>query len=323
VYVWNVYKNWSKEYTRSARRIAGAQGQGLGTRGLEKWDWLATDRAPEDSLQRLMAHPQLPQLQYRVVRGALAFAAANREFQSLAADAGSFFLCCVAIYMDCTGGLTHRRLRAMTGGSGLISAGRATALLWRLRAGGMIETAPDDSRRFVAAPAIRAIMRERLRVEFEPLSLLDPDTAPLMARFDTPGIFDALMIQLGEDLMGSAGRPDTRLQNMGRLLAHNCGIMILYALIDAMGEDTQFPPRGSARVSVSALARRFSLSRSHVLRVLRMLEEMGWLISEGDLRTLGPRLGAELRMFHALMALGALRAACRALRGPVPAPAAA
>lgn len=291
--------------------------------GLEKWDWLAADRVPEDSLQHLMAHPQLPQLQYRVVRGALAFADANREFQSLAADAGSFFLCCVALYMDCTGGITHRRLRAMTGGTGLISAGRATALLWRLRASGMIEAAPDDSRRFVATAVIREIMRERLRVEFDPLTLLDPDIASLMARFDAPGIFDALMIQLGEDLMGSAGRPDARLQDMGRLLAHNCGIMLLYALIEAMGEDTQFPPRGSARVSVSALARRFGLSRSHVLRVLRMIEEMGWLTSEGDLRTLGPRLGAELRMFHALMALGALRAACRALRGPVPAPAAA
>jgi AraC-like DNA-binding protein len=229
----------------------------------------------------------------------------------------------VALYMDCTGGITHRRLRAMTGGSGMISAGRATALLWRLRSGGMIEAAPDDSRRFIATQVIRRIMRERLRVEFAPLALLDPDIAPLMARFDEPQIFDALMVQLGEDLMGSAGRPDTRLQDMGRLLAHNCGIMILYALIAAMGEDSQFPPRGSARVSVSALARRFGLSRSHVLRVVRMIEEMGWLISEGDLRTLGPRLGAELRMFHALMALGALRAACRALRGPIPAPAAA
>gem|GEM_PF-3566774 len=311
-----------RKSTLTRARESVRTGQGVNT-GLEKWDWLATDRVPEDSLQRLMAHPQLPQLQYRVVQGALTFAATNREFQSLAADAGSFFLCCVAIYMDCTGGLTHRRLRAMTGGTGLISAGRASALLWRLRAGGMIEAAPDDSRRFVATRAIREIMRERLRVEFAPLSLLDPDTAPLMARFDAPETFDALMVQLGDDLMGSAGRPDPRLQGMGRLLAHNCGIMVLYALIEAMGQDSQFPPRGSARVSVSVLARRFHLSRSHVLRVLRMMEEMGWLTSEGDLRTLGPRLGAELRMFHALMALGVLRAAHRALRGPMPAPAAA
>jgi hypothetical protein len=54
-----------------------------------------------------------------------------------------------------------------------------------------------------------------------------------------------------------------------RLFAErNAGLTILFSLVIAAAPDT-VPPRRPVRISISELARRFSVSRAHVLRLLR------------------------------------------------------
>ena len=56
---------------------------------------------------------------------------------------------------------------------------------------------------------------------------------------------------------------------------HNAGIMILSSLALAGADDDTVPPSAPVRLSISELARRFSVSRAHVLRLLREAVDHG------------------------------------------------
>jgi DNA-binding MarR family transcriptional regulator len=79
---------------------------------------------------------------------------------------------------------------------------------------------------------------------------------------------------------------------------HNAGMMILFNLM-LSGEG--FPPREAVPSSVAGLARRFGVSRTHVLRLLRAAEADGLIERTGehyDRVVLAPHLTqAVLRMF--------------------------
>lgn len=57
----------------------------------------------------------------------------------------------------------------------------------------------------------------------------------------------------------------------------NSGMMIMMSLLTAGEPDASFPPAKPVSVSISALSRRFGVSRVHVRKLLRDAEQQGFL----------------------------------------------
>src|SRR5262249_19617193 len=78
---------------------------------------------------------------------------------------------------------------------------------------------------------------------------------------------------------------------LGAFAEHNAGAMILASLAIAGESDDSMPPSKPIRISISELARRFSVSRAHVLRLLREVEAQGLIERSGaETITLKPPL---------------------------------
>nr|QQZ50136.1 hypothetical protein JKL49_26830 [Phenylobacterium glaciei] len=134
------------------------------------------------------------------VRGAVAYYDAAPALHRDVKDVSRFLLGVLALYLDATGGLTHRRLRELSGKSGILSAGTATAVLLRLQLIGYVtrtDAANGHSRPYKPTPAMEAAFRGRMRIEFEALTHLTDETAEMLARFDEPAVFSMLMAMMG------------------------------------------------------------------------------------------------------------------------------
>lgn len=297
--------------------------------GLEAWEAAVGERVSEDFLQTaVLSSPRFSPAHRQAVEGALAYSQGHAAFQATVSDAGHFFLCGVALYMDASGGLTHRRLRRLMGDSGLISAGRASALLWRLRLGRFIEPLDGDVgegllKRFVPTRAMEDAFRERFRVDLRAIVALEPAIAPALARLDEPAIFRGLIRQMGDDLISAAGREEPRLQAFNLIAARTVGVLVMYDLAASVTDDGEFPACGVANVSVAGLARRFKVSRSHVLSLLRQMETAGFITfdSATGRPVIQPPMRDALRLYGALVFMGQIRAAHRVLAATEASPA--
>lgn len=289
--------------------------------GLEAWEAAVSDRVHEDFLQTVvLASPRFAQAHRQAVEGALAYAQGHAAFQATVSDSGQFFLCGVALYMDATGGLTHRRLRSLMGDSGLISAGRASALLWRLRLGKFIEPFDGDTgegllKRFVPTRAMEDAFRERFRVDLRAIEHLEPGIAPVLARLDEPAVFRGMIRQMGDDLISAAVREEPRLKPYSLIAARTAGVLVMYALVSAVQDEGEFPCCGLAGVTVAGLSRQFGVSRSHVLGLLRQMESIGFVRFDAasGRPVILPPMREALRLSEALVFMGQIRAAHRVL----------
>lgn len=289
--------------------------------GLEAWEAAVSDRVHEDFLQSVvLASPRFSEAHRRAVEGALAYAQGHAAFQATVSDTGQFFLCGVALYMDASGGLTHRRLRGLMGDSGIISAGRASALLWRLRRGGFIEPFDGDAgkgllKRFVPTQAMEDAFRERFRVDLRAIESLEPAIAPVLTRLDEPAIFRGMIRQMGDDLISAAMREEPRLKAYNLIAARTAGVLVMYELATSVKDEGDFPACGLVGTSVAGLARRFGVSRSHALSLLRQMAEAGFIRFDADSGrpVILPPMREALRLSGALVFMGQIRAAHRVL----------
>ena len=87
---------------------------------------------------------------------------------------------------------------------------------------------------------------------------------------------------------------------------HNAGIMILSHMMLSGEADDGYPPTLPVPVSISAVSRRFGVSRAHVRRLLQKAENQGLLERlDGDRIRLLPRLAqaaGDLIAAHFLLA---------------------
>lgn len=289
--------------------------------GLEKWEAAVGERVSEDFLQTVvLADPRFPAAHRQSVDSALAYSQGHAAFQATVSDMGQYFLCSLAIYMDVSGGLTHRRIRALMGDTGILSAGRASALLWRLRMGKFIEPLDSDAgkgltKRFAPTQTLADAFHERLWLDFRALETLEPAVAPLLARFREPEVFSLIIRLMGDDMISSATRMDPRLTALHDIGARSAGILIMYDLAASVPGDGAFPACGQVTSSVAGLSRKFGVSRSHVLSLLRQMEATGFITFDtaSGRPAIQPPLRDALRRFQGLIATGQLRVAHRVL----------
>src|SRR3569832_1069561 len=109
--------------------------------------WTAASRLTEEERTALFLNePHLEDAMRRLSRNMLALAAGDRAIDGIVKDAGRFFAAGMAMTLHATGGLTLPRLKQFCIDSGLISPGRARALLLYLRFLRYVEPVPGIKR---------------------------------------------------------------------------------------------------------------------------------------------------------------------------------
>lgn len=268
----------------------------------------------EGRIQALRAHPRMGEALRHSVLRSIAFYQAYPVMHRNLKDVSRFALGAIALYLDATGGLTHRRLRELSGQSGIISTGAATALLLRLRLIGYVmaaEVLPSGATKlYRPTETMTTAYRERMKIELEACAKVDETVLSVLQRLEEPGVFQSMMSVLGLDSVTAAGRPHPDARALDRLSLRTAGLMILFQLMADADQGGVFPPVGEVEVSVAALARRYEVSRSHVLTILREAEDWGMIRRLGEGRWwLEPELGKVFSTFYAVLYLGMVKAA--------------
>jgi DNA-binding MarR family transcriptional regulator len=296
---------------------------------------LASPAAPEaadgsasgDAIAALSAHPRFPDAMRASAAGIVAMYQGSRLLNWLMDDRGRLVFGYFAAYLDFTrdpsdpsSGLTPTRMKALCAECDLCSAGRVVVMLSLMRAAGYLTPEPSAEdrrrRRLRATDRLIALLRERWRVHFDAMAPLLPDGEAMLEALDDPAFARALILAMGD-----------RFRQGFRLLRHapgldlfgerNAGILILASLLATGEADDTMPPSRAVPISISALARRFAVSRPHVLKLLRdaaargLIERSG---QDGDHVIIRPPLAAGAQTFFATLCLFFADGARRAMR---------
>ncbi|MEO8115474.1 MAG: hypothetical protein ABI655_13895 [Phenylobacterium sp.] len=208
------------------------------------------------------------------MRGALRLNDSEPIYHRMMSDSACMLLGMTALYLDATGGLSHQRLRDVAGISGVLSAGRVSALLMRLQMIGWVSAArdrlPGSPKLYRPTPQMIAAFQAQYRLDLESIRAMAPDMAELLTRYDRPEGFRAFMRIFGEAALRAVRGGPAEPEPILAIGIRRAGALVLIALLDAAATEAgHFPATGHARVSISALSRRFRVSRTHVLKILR------------------------------------------------------
>lgn len=255
--------------------------------GLESWRAaLDNRRISAETIAHVRALPGFQDAIRSSVSNALALYDSDRALHRNAKDIGRLVLGIIALYLDATGGLTHRRLRAISGTTGIASTGRATAILWQLRRIGYVvaggERVNGRSLRYVPTDEMTSAFRARFRIEVEAFCRIEPNAKEALSRFDEPAFFRAYVAEFGKLAIDAVLTPQAALNPLGSFSERSAGMLILYALLKEADRGREFPPVGPVTFSAPELARRFEVSRTHVRRLLGELERAGYYKNTGD-----------------------------------------
>lgn len=282
-------------------------------------DWLEAAGDPR-AQAAIAAHPAFRPAVARLAGEMSALYSGNRLLNRLLSDRGRNMLGLLVLYLDALppaegGGLTAARLVSLCTSTGLCSRGRAKALLALMRWGGYVAPAPPGGDRRVKPlmpqERLTALQGRRWCLVFEAGGRIDPELARLAPRLADDAFARALAVVLGGAFLAGY-RAVAAAPELDELVDRDGGLMVLLALL-AAGEDGAEPP------AIADLARRFHLSRAHVLDLLRLYEERGLLERGGrGAGRLSPRGRDALERFFAgvfAVMSGAARAAEQRLHG--------
>ncbi len=257
-------------------------------RGLAYWSAHRNGPASIDieSYEAMLAHPRFEEACRLLATKMFARYRNNRVLARTTKDITRYFFGWCALYLDASGGLTLSSIRDLVSRLGLASPGRAHAILLRLRALGFVrrDTEHKDRRvrRYVPTTEMKAAFLQSSRDELEALALIEPDARQAADRLDDPDFCAAFIKTIGEGIIGIAnnGRDPTVI-----FTGRDSGSMILFEIMQSARPGDTYPPRGPLNCSVSDLAAKYEVSRSHVLKMLRDAEKEGLLVRNADERT--------------------------------------
>jgi len=246
--------------------------------------------------------------------GARALFDSDPTFHRAASDMGSFVLAIWAIHLHFTGGLSHRRLRDLGGSGGLVSAGRTTAILWRMQGAGLVRPVSDfrkgARRLYEPTPGIIAGIRARLQLALQAMAPVEPDAGRVAEQLQQHGVFEALIVEVGDGLARAAESPHPAAEPINAFSMKTMAMHFLYSLLEDAYRRGADRPCGRANVSTSALAQRLGVSRAHVVRLRRDLERQGYYERADDGGVITERFAEAYETYVAVGAIGMGRA-CR------------
>lgn len=276
-----------------------------------------------EAIARLRGHPDFPRAMRASARDSIALYRNSRIMNWMLSDRARTLLPYAVFYLDAASraddprsGLTVSRAKALCAETGICSPGRAAASLALLRFGGFIVPAPVSTdgrvRRLVPSEKLKAAQRERLTRQFGSIAIVIPEVAAAQRLLGDAEFERAFWLHLGEQFIGGVRLLDHA--DLGLFAERNAGMVILFSLMLAGATDSTALPVGPLAIPLAEIARRFQVSRTHVLRLLRDAEAAGFIARDAAsdrLRFLPPLAEALQNMFAALfLFLGSN--ACRA-----------
>jgi DNA-binding MarR family transcriptional regulator len=253
-----------------------------------------------DAVAAVRRHPDFSRAIRSSAASSVALYQTSRPLNALLSDRARALFTHVALYLHYRGaepgqpGLTVSAMKDLCVQLGLCSRGRCEAILALMRAGGLLAALPDlDRRKRLLAPTekLLALHRERWGAQFEAMRAVLPEADTYGAAVTDPGFVEAFAGALVRRFIAGLRVLDNA-PSLELFAERNAGMMILYSLALAGAEDDPFPPTRPLPLSINALANRFSVSRKHVLTLLRDAEREGLLARGGAANnevTLSPR----------------------------------
>jgi hypothetical protein len=285
------------------------------------------DTAPTpspDAIATLRQHPNFSRAIRSSARSSVTLYQASRPLNALLTDRARTLFSHVALYLHFRGtepsqpGLTAGSMNDLCSRIGLCSRGRCEAMLTLMRASGLVVAAPSSDRRkrlFAPTEKLLTLHRVRWSAHFEAMRAILPAAADYLAAASDQAFTEAFAIALGRRFLAGLRILD-HAPDLWPFADRNAGFMILFSLALSGSKVDSFPPKRPVPLSINALATRFSVSRKHVLTLLRDAEAQGLLSRGGavnDEITLSPRGGEALETFFATMFLYLAQCADEAL----------
>jgi hypothetical protein len=202
-------------------------------------------------------------------------------------DTSRLFYGYLVLYLDAQGAITLKAIQDLSREVGLASHGRAQAILFHLRAIGYLRRDPDHADRrsphYLPSPEMKDALRNIFFDDLCALSLIEPEARRAADRLSEPEFFRAFMLRYGQGLVEALKfRPD-------RAIAHfanrDAGLVLLSDVILSAAEEDSYPPRGALKMSIRELARKYDVSRTHILRLFRDAETRGLLTRNAKKQT--------------------------------------
>lgn len=286
-----------------------------------------------DAVARLRGQPGFDQAMRVSTAAAVALYRGDRILNALLSDRARALFPHVALYLHFAPhregelGLTVGAMKEMCARIGLCSGGRCEAMLVLMRATGLVASASNLDRRrrpLVPTDKLIALHRERWGVQFDAMSAVLPEAVAYRAALNDQAFVKTFVLELGRRFIAGTrvldGAPE-----LEPFAERTAGMVILFSLAHGGAPDQPFPPEGPVPLSINGLATRFSVSRKHVLTLLRDAEEKNLLARGGagnDAITILPpgreaieRMLATMFLYMAECAEVALQAAGREGRG--------
>lgn len=267
------------------------------------------------ALAAMRAHPRFAEAMRASAERLIALHRRNRLLSWFLSDRPLALIGYLVIYLHLEGrdrdplsGLTPSRFRNFCRTHGLCSPGRASAILAFMRLTGHVEAVPhpEDRRVIQLRPSekLMEIARARLERQLTVISMLRPDIGPAAAALGDPDFEAALFHNLGT-WFASGGRLLDHAPSLRLFGGRDAGMLILYGLMLSGESDDQPVPTRPVPISISALAKQFQVSRTHVLRLLRDAESENLLTrtsgEKTDTVSLSPGLREDLQNLQAGM----------------------
>jgi hypothetical protein len=270
---------------------------------------------PPADIARIRQHPGFAKAMRMAAQSSVDLYRNDRLLSGLLSERARALFTHVALYLHFAGegGLTVGAMKDMCVALKLCSRGRCEAMLAVMRAGGLFKAAPNADRRrrpLIPTDELLALHRERWGPQFDALGQMIPEAKAYRAALADPGFIRTLVVEFAWRFM-SGWRVIDLVPELEIFTERNAGMVILFSLALGAAGDVSFPPMGPRPLSINALATRFSVSRKHVLTMLRDAEAQGLLARGGDANdeiAFLPRGRAALEIF--LANVFAYQAAC-------------
>ena len=228
-----------------------------------------------------------------------------KPLHRFASDRGSSLLGIFALSLHFSEqGLSVGGLQAMRAESNFCSAGRAAAFIATMRKRADFMPADNKPRtrvsKLVISERFISFERERLRADIEGLQMLSPLGEFGLAHLDTPAFFAGYMRVAARRLGRQANE---HVREVEFFQERNTGLLALYDIIADSEDALESKP---VAVSISQLSKRFDVSRTHILRLLRDADAEGLVVWQADERlvTLTPKLVRALHGYVAFIIAG-------------------
>lgn len=300
----------------SAARLAKRQTYDLDD--LIAWD--CDTLISESEYQRVLTHPRRHAAMRAIPRSTLDAALTDKTLMGIFKDGGRYACAMWAIHLHVCGGLTLQSLKDLCAASGLLSPGRARAVLLFMRYLGYIEPArthTGGSQVFVPTPRCYTSWTTHMRMALMAAAEIEPQVHAVIDHIGDPEIFACVVRTQGESLFEGVKAFDLDRPHFRVFINRHAGTLVMADLLTSAGggaNDEDFPPRVVAASSQREFSKRYAVSRVHISRMLKHAEREGILTLDDGHIHLTDAFRAEIEQDYGRQVRHLLLSAARAAR---------